>query len=300
MTIPLQPREALRNGRFIPGESPLPPALKDFAQDDWFWGRGEFAQRAQKWIQLAAESQVHVLVIGETGTGKEIIAKHIHNRRKKIRSLNATDAPFVAVNCGALPESLAESILFGHERGAFTSARERQSGRFEVAKQGTLFLDEIQALTPSCQAKLLRVIQHREYERLGAKSTLSVDCQIVAASGIPLEILVERGEFRRDLYYRLNVCPIYLPPLRKRTDDFEGIAQGLLMRISSQLQRPTQNWTLDTLETLKSYTWPGNIRELEHALLYACLRSKGTFESKSLPPYLTGELTHYLSEGIWK
>ncbi len=289
------------HGRFIPGEtsknSPVPALGTDL---DWFWGRGDFAKRGFDYVELAARQQVPLLIVGETGTGKEIMVRRIHERRRRLLGLTQTEAPFVAVNCGALPESLAESILFGHERGAFTSARDRQLGRFELARQGTLFLDEIQTLPASCQAKLLRVIQYREFERLGSRNMAPVECQIVVASGLPLELLVEKKEFRKDLYYRINVCPFFLPSLRQRMDEFDAIVHGLLQRASVLLKQAPREITSETRSTLKNYAWPGNLRELEHALLYACLRSEGRVQPTHLPPHLTGELAHYIEKGNWQ
>jgi DNA-binding NtrC family response regulator len=193
-----------------------------------------------------------------------------------------------------------ESILFGHERGAFTSARERQLGKFELARKGTLFLDEVQSLPLSTQSKLLRVLQSREIERLGARQSQLAECQIVLASNVPLEILVQEGRFRRDLYYRLNACPLFLPALRQRREDFPVLMKGLLGRIQRLHGIRPPDIDPEAFEALLTHEWPGNLRELEHALLYACLRCETVIERRHLPPQVTGEHAAYLREGNWK
>ena len=239
------------------------------------------------------------LIIGETGSGKELVARTLYKQHLKRNYLSIEDAPFIAINCGAIPENLAESILFGHERGAFTSARERQYGRFEQAKRGILFLDEIQALAPSTQVKLLRAIQERKIDRLGSKSSSEINCRVIAATNIPLEILVEEGQFRTDLYYRLNICPIDLPPLRKRGADFSNITLGVQKYLNEKLNIPLREISRQCFEALEQYNWPGNIRELEHCLLYASIRTSNTIELTHLPPSLRKDCAHYLKDGNW-
>jgi len=269
--------------------------------EEWFWGLGQALAELRADIEIAASKDINILVVGETGTGKEYVASLLHEQRlRRMRRRPSESTPFVPVNCGAIPENLAESMLFGHERGAFTSARDRRAGKFEVAGQGTLFLDEIQCLDKNLQAKLLRVLQTRKVEALGAREAVDIDCQIVAASNIPLEILVNNQRFRRDLYYRLNVFPLYLPPLRKRKEDLPTIVRGLLRRLEKTLGFTGLEVEASAFEQIVRYDWPGNIRELEHALLYAALRSRtGSITSAHLPSFVTGALKAYLSEGEW-
>ncbi len=210
------------------------------------------------------------------------------------------EAPFVPVNVSTIPENLAESLLFGHERGAFTSARERQLGKFEVAKRGVLFLDEIQNLDLNLQCKLLRVLQCREVDRLGAKQTVSVDCQVVAATNLPLEMLVSQGRFRKDLYFRLNVFPLYLPPLRLRKSEFCTILDAFLSEKIPQHGLRPKTLSAAAVAKLEAHDWPGNYRELEHALVYAHLKSgDDAIEESDLPPSLTGRTEMYLKQGVW-
>lgn len=287
---------ALKSGRFIPGAGARPDASNLDA--DWFWSESHASLvKARAQLEMAARSHVNVLIVGETGTGKELVARALYERRRRHFRWTEREAPFVAANCGALPEALAESLLFGHERGAFTSARERQTGKFEAAGRGTLFLDEIQSLPAPIQVKLLRVVQHREFESLGAQRKREVECQIVTASNLPLELLVERGTFRQDLYYRLNVCPIYLPPLRERRAELERICEGLLRGLGYGGRRRLSD---ETRELFAGYAWPGNLRQLEHALLYAALRTDREIRREHLPAFLTGELEAYLASGDWR
>jgi DNA-binding NtrC family response regulator len=275
-------------------------ASKKGSEGEWFWGLGPALAGVRNGLELASKREVPVLVIGETGTGKEVIARALHERRLAALALNPVECPFLPINMAALPESLVESILFGHERGAFTSARERQLGKFELARKGTLFLDEVQSLSLSTQAKLLRVLQSREIERLGARQSQRAECQVVVASNVPLEILVREGRFRRDLYYRLNACPLFLPALRQRREDFPVLIKGLLARLNRVHGIRSPDIDPQAYEALLLHDWPGNLRELEHALLYACLRCEDSIEVKHLPPQVTGRLETYLSEGNWK
>ncbi len=201
-----------------------------------------------------------VLVRGENGTGKELVARAIHyNSPRKSGS-------FVAINCGAIPESLMESELFGHEKGSFTGAVERKIGKFQVANNGTLFLDEIGELKPDMQVKLLRVLQERKFTPVGSNREVKTTTRIIAATNRNLEKMMEDGTFREDLFYRLNVMPIFLPPLRDRTDDIEGLVQNFIKKFSKQHGQNIQSVNPDALNLLKSYKWPGNIRELENVI----------------------------------
>jgi len=254
----------------------------------------------QKGIHLSTLYQINTLIVGETGAGKDLVAQAIHKQRLGDHNINEENAPYVAINCGSIPANLAESILFGHERGAFTSARERQIGKFEKAQEGTLFLDEIQSLPEELQVKLLRVLQTGHYERLGSSTTLKVNCHIIAASNVPLEILVEKKLFRRDLFYRLNVCPIYLPALRERKTEFSKLVDVLLQKTSQEHGIPLRSLSTDTHKILKEHSWPGNLRELEHCLLFSSLRSEDhLIETHSLPPHLTGKLANFINNGDW-
>jgi transcriptional regulator with GAF, ATPase, and Fis domain len=211
-------------------------------------------------MSLVTDSNTTVLVLGETGTGKELIARALHNTSPRKEKL------MVKVNCAALPTHLIESELFGHERGAFTGAVDRRIGKFELANHSTLFLDEIGELPLEAQSKLLRVIQERELERLGGKQTIRIDVRLVAATNRNLEEEVKAGRFRADLYFRLNVFPIHLPPLRERTEDIEPLTHFFVEKYSRNTGRKIRKVAPRVIQQLRSYTWPGNVRELEHLI----------------------------------
>jgi len=210
-------------------------------------------------VERIASSDVTILVRGETGTGKELVAAAIHKRSKR------SDEPFVKLNCAAITDTLLESELFGHEKGAFTDAKETRKGRFELADKGTLFLDEIGDISASAQVKLLRVLQEREFERVGGSKTIKVNVRLVAATNRNLEQMVKDGEFREDLYYRLNVIPIDLPPLRKRGDDIKLLVNFFLER-SMKNHKKKVTITDDAMDKLMRYPWPGNVREMENTI----------------------------------
>ncbi len=210
-----------------------------------------------------------VLIIGESGTGKELVARAIHTN-----SAQSAD-PFVAINCTVLPEALLESELFGHERGAFTGANERKLGKFEMAAAGTIFLDEIGNLSPHLQQKLLRVIQEREFERLGGNTIVHVYARFIAATNRNIENEVKQGNFREDLYYRLNVVTIQLPPLRERLDDVPSIAQYFLAKYNTLLQKSVRAFAEDARALLQTYSYPGNVRELENLVERAVMLTNG-------------------------
>lgn len=227
-----------------------------------------------------ADTNTTVLIEGETGTGKEQIARAIH-----LASLRK-DAPLVAVNCAALPETLLESELFGHEKGAFTGAVSRRIGRFEAAHGGTLFLDEVGDIPPTMQAKLLRVLQERRFERVGGIESVEVDVRVIAATNKSLRDLVESGDFREDLYYRLNVVRIELPPLRERSEDIPLLVGHFAARYARPGEAPKEVEP-DAMESLLKHQWSGNVRELENVIEYACVTSRGgTIGTKNLPATL--------------
>jgi Nif-specific regulatory protein len=211
-------------------------------------------------VRLAAPRGVNILLVGETGTGKEVIAKALHKLSKR------SDGPYIRVNCGALHENLLESELFGHVKGAFTGAIENKAGRFEAATGGTIFLDEINSMSPKLQVKLLRVLQEREFERVGESVSRKADARVIAATNASLEEMVDRGEFREDLFYRLNVVPIALPPLRERRDDIEPLAGFFLKRYCDANKLPRPELPAEVLAEMKQHDWPGNVRELENAI----------------------------------
>lgn len=226
-------------------------------------------QRVIESAELVAGHNTTVLLRGESGTGKEVLARRIHRLSKRSRQ------PFVSVNCAALPETLIESELFGHERGAFTGATNRYRGRFERANNGTIFLDEIGDLPPSSQVKLLRVLQEGEFERLGGEETVRVNVRILAATNRPLEEMIENGTFRADLYYRLSVFPISIPPLRERKEDLLLLAQTLLRETAKRLGCPAVPLSPKSVAKLYDSPWPGNVRELANTIERALIMSNG-------------------------
>ncbi|WP_291039555.1 sigma-54-dependent Fis family transcriptional regulator, partial [Dyadobacter sp. 50-39] len=223
-------------------------------------GIGEAMQQVYRLISLVAENNTTVLLLGETGTGKEMIARAVHQASARNGKL------MIKVNCAAMPASLIESELFGHERGAFTGAVERRIGKFELANDSTLFLDEVGEMPLETQVKLLRVLQEKEMERLGGKNTIKLNVRIIAATNRDLEAEVKAGRFRSDLYYRLNVFPIKLPPLRDRREDIESLAGFFLAKFSKSIGKKTVKLSANALRQLQAYLWPGNVRELEHLI----------------------------------
>lgn len=219
--------------------------------------------------RLVAPTRASVLLVGETGTGKELIAKSIHRLSPR------ADGPYVRVNCGALSESLLESELFGHVKGAFTGALDNKTGRFEAAHGGTIFLDEISSMSFKLQVKLLRVLQEGEFERVGESRTIRVDTRVIAATNQFLEDEIEAGRFRDDLYYRLNVVPIHLPPLRERGEDIPVLARFFLERYSEENRRDTPALPTEVLKALMAHDWPGNVRELENSIERLVVLSAG-------------------------
>jgi len=235
-------------------------------------------------VKSAAETDVTVLIQGETGTGKELIARAIHyNSPRKAKR-------FIAINCGALSETLLESELFGHERGAFTGAATQRKGIFEAADGGTLFLDEIGEISPATQVKLLRVLQEGELQRVGGSETIKVNVRIVAATNQVLADLVHKGRVRQDLFYRVNVFPITVPPLRERIEDIPLLVTHFIEQGKQKLRKEISSVNPQAMALLMAYGWPGNIRELENAIQRMMVVSKGSLlEAQNLPPEIRGK-----------
>jgi Nif-specific regulatory protein len=244
-------------------------------------GRSKVIQEVLRLIDQVADTNTTALISGETGTGKELVAKAIHDNSRR------GSGPIVQVNCAAMPDTLLESELFGHERGAFTGAITRRRGRFEEAQGGTIFLDEVGELSPLAQAKLLRVLQEREFQPLGSSRTVKVDVRVITASNKDLESEISQGAFRQDLFYRLNVFPIYLPPLRERGPDILLLADYFVLKYAREFGKDIKRITTSAIDMLMSYHWPGNVRELENCVERAVLLSQeNAIDSWHLPPTL--------------
>jgi formate hydrogenlyase transcriptional activator len=233
-------------------------------------GRSRVLKGVLRQVEIVAPTDSTVLIQGETGTGKEIIARAIHNLSAR------SERPLIKLNCAAIPSGLLESELFGHEKGAFTGAVMRKAGRFEVADKGTLFLDEVGDIPLEVQPKLLRVLQEREFERLGSAHTQQVDVRIVAATHRNLRQMVEDGEFRSDLFYRLHVFPLRLPPLRDRREDIPLLVNYYVDKYSKRLRRRIDTVSCQAMEAIKNYSWPGNVRELQNFIERAVIVTSGT------------------------
>ncbi len=265
---------------------------KPYSFDD-FLGTSPAMQQVYSVIDRVAGSSVDVLITGETGTGKELVARSIHRRSRRAAG------PFVPVDCGAIPDALLESELFGHERGAFTGADARRMGLIECADGGTLFLDEVGELPPAVQAKLLRVLQERRVRRVGARQENAVDVRVVAATSRAIDEMVAQGEFRRDLFYRINVVRIDLPPLRARGDDIGLLAESFAYRAAQEMGRGLGGLTTDAYQVLKGYHWPGNVRELQNAVrrAIAMTRSK-TAGVEDLPDDIVAAAGRVIGDGL--
>ena len=250
-------------------------------KDELIIGDSKAIREVIKIIARYANSKENVLILGDTGTGKEVIAKAIHQKSKR------KDKPFVAINCTALPDTLLESELFGYEKGAFTGAYSRKQGRFDLADGGTIFLDEIGDVSPLMQAKILRVIQERSYERLGGSETLKVDVRVIAATNKNLAQMVKDFKYREDLYYRLCVLPIHLPSLNKRKDDIPILVNCFLKKIAKDNKTEKMNISPRALELLYVHEWPGNVRELENVIRRANVLAEGNI---ILPEHLPEEI----------
>ena len=243
-------------------------------------GESDGIQKVKRFVNRVGRSDSTVMVYGESGTGKELVARAIHARSARHKG------PFVRVNCGALPDSLLDSELFGHERGAFTGAERKRRGRFELADGGTLFLDEISTISSATQIRLLRVLQERELERLGGEETISVDVRIVAATNTPAEELLAGDGFREDLYYRLHVVPVEVPPLRERRDDIRRLAEHFVEKLQARTRSNVTSIDPQALERLEEYDWPGNVRELENVIERALVLAEGEVLMESDLPFL--------------
>ncbi len=237
-----------------------------------------------KQIQVIAPTTASVLITGESGTGKELVAKAIHTQSKR------KDKTFIAINCGAIPETLLENELFGHEKGAYTGANTQEQGCFEVADGGTIFLDEIGEMTPDMQTKLLRVLENGTFRRIGGKKELQVDVRVIAATNRDLEGLVEDGSFREDLFYRLNVFSIKLPPLRERSEDLPLLAQTFIEEFNLKNDKHIKGLSREALIVIKKYSWPGNVRELKNTIERAVIVCQGEFiDVADLPETMTSK-----------
>ncbi|HID96671.1 MAG TPA: sigma-54-dependent Fis family transcriptional regulator [Thermodesulfobacteriaceae bacterium] len=283
----------------------LRQAIRTLSGSDRIIGSSEAMQQVFRLVERVAATNSTVLITGESGTGKELIAHAIHYASDR------KDKPFIPVNCAAIPEELLESELFGHEKGAFTHAIRTRIGRFELANKGTIFLDEIGEMSPALQVKLLRALQERKFERVGGVKTIQVDIRVVAATNIALEKAVREGKFREDLYYRLNVIPIHVPPLRKRRSDIPLLIEHFLQKFCGKKKTCVNGIEKNALDCLVAYNWPGNVRELENIIERVVILSNGPKISlDDLPEsilksagkypvsYITSSLTTLPAEGF--
>lgn len=283
-------QEVLERNKLLEGKLMIyQEELKSIRGAKYSWdtiiGNSLVMQNVKMMSSKAAKTDSNVLIIGESGTGKELFAHAIHNDSKRF------DGPFVKINCAAIPKDLLESELFGYEEGAFTGAKKHgKVGKFELANGGTIFLDEIGDMPLDMQVKILRVLQEKEIERIGGNRTIPIDTRIIAATNRDLKERIKEGEFREDLYYRLNVINIEVPPLRRRKEDIELITLKLMEKLSNNLGRYVSNITVEALESLKSYNWPGNIRELENVIERAInMTDTDTIELQHLPGFMIAE-----------
>ena len=264
--------------------APLPQDETDSRRTDTVPATSSPMRHVLALAEKVAPLDSTVLITGESGVGKERLARSLHEASRRSRE------PFVAVNCGAFADTLIESELFGHARGAFTGAVHDRPGLFEAAHGGTLFLDEVGELSLPIQVKLLRVVQEREVVRLGERKPRSVDLRLITATNRPLADDVEQGRFRHDLYYRLHVIHLHIPPLRERLDEVLGLARELLIETTTRLGRPMAGYTSAAIERLLEYPWPGNIRELQHAIECACAIATGPLiDVEDLPEAIRGQ-----------
>ena len=253
-------------------------------------GNSEVMRKAIILAQKGALTDVPVLIGGESGVGKEVFARAIHKTSER------ADEPFIIVNCGALPANLVESILFGHAKGAFTDAKEDHAGKFVDADGGTIFLDEIGELPLELQVKLLRVLQENEVDPVGGSEVVNVDVRVISATNKKLEDLIEQGLFREDLYYRLNVFPVNLPPLNERNGDIQTLTSHFIHKICKKENRPIKSLTTNAIMLLNSYNWPGNVRQLENVVLRAVILSEGEMIAEGDLPQIVSDIDRMASE----
>jgi DNA-binding NtrC family response regulator len=267
LTVVLQ--RAMENRRLLAENSLLREELAQNLGFSEIIGQNEKMKEVSKLIQKVSVSDTSVLLQGESGTGKELFARAIHNLSPR------RDKPYVAINCAAIPTELLENELFGSERGAYTSSIARKMGKFEIADSGTIFLDEIGDLEISLQAKLLRVLQQKKFERLGGTKTVSVDVRVIAATNMDLNEMIKRKVFREDLYYRLSVFPIAIPPLRERVDDIKPLADYFINKYTKDMKKQMKTLSRDAVTILEKYHWPGNVRELENTIERSIILAEG-------------------------
>ena len=259
---------------------------KKTSKEDEIIGDSPAITRLKKEIELAAPSDAWVLILGENGSGKELVARRLHNLSRR------ADRPFVEVNCAAIPEELIESELLGHEKGSFTGATERKRGKFELADKGTLFLDEIGDMSLATQAKVLRVLQEQRFERVGGSSTIQVDVRVITATNKNLEKEIEQGRFREDLYYRLNVIPLYVPPLRERKQDIPRLVDHFLSTFAMLNDGKKKKITAGAIKKLVEHNWPGNVRELKNIVERMVIMTQGdTIKEEDIPLFMSGTAT---------
>jgi len=282
-------RKGLEQRRLTTENKSLREQLRQRFGFDNIIGKGKPMQQVYELIQLAAPSKSNILVLGESGTGKELVAKAIHHHSRR------SHGPFVTVNSGSMPADLLESNLFGHLRGAFTGAVANKKGLFEMATGGSIFFDEIGNIPIDTQSKLLRVIQEKEFMRLGGVETIKVDVRIIAATNADLDAAVQQGMFREDLFYRLNVITVTLPPLRKRTEDIPMLAQHFLAHYARENEKQIRDISPQAMEALLDYHWPGNVRELENVIERAVVLSTGEVLGVDLLP---SQVRHPESVGL--
>src|SRR5690349_6537977 len=274
---------ALKAGRDMKQVVSYEPLLESEDYEAGIVGRSEVMQQVFKMIGQVAATDATALITGESGTGKELVARAIYHHSDRSKQ------PFLAVNCAAIPEQLLESELFGHERGAFTGATLQRIGKFEQCNGGTIFLDEIGDMTPATQTKILRVLQSGTFERVGGNTPIKVDVRIIAATNKPLEEAVAAREFREDLFYRLNVVRIHIPPLRERREDVRLLVNYFLKKFARDQQSPPKSISTGVIKALEQYHWPGNVRELENVVRRALVVAKGdAILLSDLPPEIVG------------
>ena len=268
MEYPFDAEEVLRKLR--KGEPPL-PKLPASPPDDipYILGKSDAVREMKELLIKAAQVSSTVLLLGETGTGKELAARALHDMGPR------KERPFVALNCAALPETLLETELFGHERGAFTGAVKRKAGRFETAHRGTLFLDEVGDVSPAMQVKLLRVLESGSFYRVGGEQPVTMDVRVVCATNRDIFEMAQHGGFRRDLLYRINVIAIHMPPLRQRTGDLPLLADFFLKKYSAEFGKKTSSFSAEAMGEMVSHRWPGNVRQLQHAIERAVIHCRG-------------------------